>query len=288
MKVQNVKYIILNIAVLLLTTILFIGQYGNVGELFAGVELLHIGVLLLTVILVHAMKAGRLYLALYGTGIDLLTCLRIYCKITPVSVVIPFKLGEFFRIYCYGKQLGSLLKGAIVILLDRFMDTFALVTMILFIWVFGGGEVGGLVYGFLIFLALVLLVYFSFPGVYQFWKKYILRADASEHRLAVLKMLDGLHMIHREITGVSIGRGMLLYCLSLLAWGLEIGSIALLVGVSKKGGLVQSVSDYLLSAMGGKESPELLQFVFASVILMLLLYLFIKVKELLEKKRMNK
>ncbi len=288
MKGEKIKYIIINIAVLFLTTVLFIGKYGNVGEIFRGVELLYILILVITVVLVHTVKAGRLYLAMYGTGIDLLTCLRIYCRITPVSVVIPFKLGEFFRIYCYGKQLGNLLKGAIIILLDRFMDTVALVTMILFIWLFGGGQVATLVYGFLIFLGLVLLFYFSFPGVYRFWKKYILRADASEHGLAILKMLDGLNMIYREIAGVSKGRGMLLYCLSLLAWCLEISSIVLLVGVSRKGELVQSISDYLMSAMGGKESAELSRFVFASVVLMIFFYLIIKAMELFRRKRIYK
>lgn len=269
----------LNVAVILVTTVLFILDYKNVGIIFQNINWPHILILVLAVVMVHAVKAGRLYLILYGTEVKFSAYLKLYCKTTPVSMVFPFKLGEFFRMYCHGKQQGNLLKGAVIILLDRFMDTIALVTMILLIWLFTGGQVASLVYVFLMFLGFVLLLYFVFPGVYRFWKRYTLRAKATKHRLSVLKMLETLNIVYREIANVSIGRGVILYCLSLIAWGVEIGSIAILCGLAQKGELSQTIAEYLMAAMGGSQSVELRQFVFISVLLMVSMYVVIKIAE---------
>ena len=129
-------YNLINILVLGFSAGWFIVSYVLPGELPALAEPARLPVVLLTVILVHMVKAGRLYLALYGLDMKRGVCMKLYCKVTPVSVVLPWKLGEFFRIYCCGAELGSFLKGGVIILLDRFFDTVALVTMIVLLWIF--------------------------------------------------------------------------------------------------------------------------------------------------------
>lgn len=224
-------------------------------------------------------------MALYGYGVNLISYMKTYCKVTPVSVVIPFKLGEFFRMYCYGNQLGDGLKGIVIILLDRFMDTIALVTAILLGWAFNGGQITAFVYLLLVFLVFVLLLYFVYPGVYKFWKRYLLRAKASKRKLAVLKMLETLNKIYCEIENVAKGKGIILYFMSLLAWGVEIGSLTLLQGISKDGEVSQIILDYLASAMSGNQSIELKQFVIKSVVLLIVLYLVIKAGEMILGKK---
>jgi hypothetical protein len=131
-----------------------------------------------------------------------------------------------------------------------------------------------------------LLLYLLFPDVFQFWKKYILRAKATENKLAILRFLDKLNLIYKEITNVSKGRGIILYFLSLIAWAVEIGSITILNGLFREGQLNQTISDYLMSAMSGRsQSTELKQFVFASVILMVVIYIIIKFIETIMGKR---
>lgn len=279
------KYRVINILIILATAILFIYDYRYTNGIFLYTDVFHILIIVLTVLIVHIVKAGRLYLALYGSEISFFQYLKIYCKVTPVSVVFPFKVGEFFRMYVYGHQLRNYLKGVIIVLLDRFMDTIALVTMILFVWAFSGGYVTSFVYVLLVFLGFALLIYAVFPGVHKFWKKYLLKANATEKKLAALKMLDTLQLIYQEITSVSKGRGIILYFMSLLAWLVEIGSIAVLNGLSGTGKLNQKISEYLMSAMSSNQSTEFSQFVFISVILMVVIYVVLKIIELLEGKK---
>ena len=162
MKNKRFRYYIVNIVVLIMTVILFILDYGNVHEIFLETDFSQIFVILLTVFMVHTVKAGRLYLAIYGSEISLSRYLKIYCKVTPVSMIFPFKLGEFFRMYCYGQQFKNTLKGIVIVLLDRFMDTAALVTMILLLWTYNGGHITSFVSILLIFLVFTILIYFAF------------------------------------------------------------------------------------------------------------------------------
>ena len=273
----------INISVILLSTVIFILDYEDIRGGFYNQNCLSVLIVMITVSLVHMVKAGRLYLALYESGLEFTTYLKIYCKVTPVSVVLPWKLGEFFRMYCYGTALGNGLKGMVIIILDRFMDTAALVTAVLLVRTLNGGTITSLVYMLLVFLLFVFLCYLAFPGLYKFWKRNLLREKATNNKLRVLKFLDSLNKIYREIESVAKGRGAILYFLSLIAWGVEIGSITLLNKLDKDIGLSSTISDYLTSALSGGQSNELGQFVFISILFMISIYLVLKAKDTLWK-----
>lgn len=287
MKKKGTGYNIINIAVIMAAAALFIYDYSDYNALFQNMDICRMIVICITVITVHAIKSGRLYLTLYGSNIRFSTYIKIYCKVTPVSVIFPYKIGEFFRMYCYGCNIGNLLKGIIIVIMDRFMDTIALVTMILLVWMFNGGHITAIVYALLMFIVLALLMYFTFPGIYVFWKKYFLRARATERRLTALKVLDKLHLVYDEITKVSRGRGIILYFMSLIAWTIEIGSLIMLNDITQEGEINMTISTYLSSAMGSGSSIELRQFVFMSVIVIIIMYVILKLKEMAHRKKAN-
>lgn len=241
---------------------------------------MHILIIVATVLLVHMIKAGRLYLALYGSELRFSKYLKIYCKVTPVSVIFPYKLGEFFRMYYYGKTLDNMLRGVVIVLLDRFMDTIALVTMILLLWIFNGGHITVLTYVLIIFLLLTIMIYFVFPGMYRFWKKYFISVKATERKLVVLRMLETLNRVYTEVKSVSKGRGIILFFMSLVAWGIEIGSVAIQVGLLSDGNLSKIISEYLYAAMGRGQCAELKHFIFVSVLMMLVSYSILKFLEI--------
>lgn len=279
------RYISINILAILITIVLFIKDYKDVTVIFQGRGLAHILIIVVTVFVVHFIKAGRLYFALYGSNISIGTYLKIYCKVTPVSVVIPFKLGEFFRMYCYGKVLGDALKGIVIVVLDRFMDTLALVSIVFIVWFFNGGNVAAVVYILLLFLVFALFVFYALPGVYTFWKHYILKSRATDGKLLALSMLEAVNRIYEEIKGVSTGRGIILYFMSLLAWIVEIGSVALQIDLLKVKNLNQVIADYLTSAIGSTPTVELKQFVFVSIVMLIVIYSITKLLDILSGRK---
>jgi len=190
MNKKKVIYNIINVSIIFIAILFFIYEYQNLNIVFKNETFISVMILFITALVVHILKASRLYLILYDSNIDLISYIKIYCKVTFVSIVIPFKIGEFFRMYCYGKQLKNMLKGIIVILFDRFMDVIALITTILFVLLFNGGNMTLFVYLLLIFLFFTSVIYFAYPGIYRFWKQYLLKTKASESRLYMLKILD--------------------------------------------------------------------------------------------------
>lgn len=277
MNKKNVQYNIANIFVLLMTALMFILRYNDARELFAGYKLRTVVILIITVSLVHIIKAIRLFFALYGTEIKTIEFIKTYCKVTPVSVVFPAKIGELFRMYCYGKLIGSIFKGSVIILFDRFMDTVALVTVILGGWLLNGEKPNTLVYLLLLFIILVISTYIMFPGIYKFWTKYLLKAKASEYKLTTLKYLQRANTIYCEIETVAKGKGSILYIISLFAWSIEIGSLYIL-------GKNKEMLEYLNSAINGNQTPELKKFVVISVVLLVTTYAITKACELFLKK----
>lgn len=288
MERRKARYNIINIAVMMVTVFLFIYEFGNFTNLFASGNALSFLVITVTAILVHTIKVIRLYLALYGSDITFNICLKIYCRVMPVSVVIPFKMGEFFRMYCYGKQIGNVLKGAIIVLFDRFMDTVALVTVIIFMWLLYRGDMTLLVYILLAFLMFAMFIYFIFPGLFKFWKQYLLKAKASRNSLSALRILEALNCIHQEIVWVAKGRGLLLYFISLVAWSVEIGSLAIVNRIARNRKPGQMVFKYLSSAMTGNQLLELRQFIIVSVIVLITASVIMKVREILIRKKVGK
>ena len=277
-------YNIINSFVLGITAIWFIYRFYDIQGIFVKSTPISVVSIMGTALLIYGIKFCRLYLALYDAQLGLEICLTTYCKVTPISIILPFKVGEFFRIYCYGRQIGSLLKSVVIILLDRFMDTAALVTAIALVWIFYGERPSVFIYFFLIFLILSVCFYFVFPGIYRFWTRYLLCAKASEHKIWVLKTLESIHTLYSEIENVVKGRGMILYFLSLAAWGIEISNITLINYMTGGNHTGVVISEYLLSAMSRRQSPEFDQFVFISVIGFVLLFWMLWVRKMLFKK----
>ena len=193
-------------------------------------------------------------------NIDICTYIKIYCKVTPISLVFPFKIGEFFRMYCYGMELESMLKSIVIIIFDRFMDTLALVTILLLIIIFKGGYISLFTYLLFLFLISILIIYLAYPGIYKFWKKYTLKSIATEKNLSILKILDIFNNIYLQITNISKGRGMILYCMSIIAWLCEIVGLVLLCGTTENICLNENIINYLSSAMRKGSSIELQHF----------------------------
>lgn len=276
MRGKKNYYNCINITVLVFAAAVFVSGIGWKAQMFRKESAPSVFVFILSVVSVHAIKAVRLYLALYGTGISWTSFLKAYCKVTPVSVSLPFKIGEIFRMYCYGHEIKNGLRGTIIILLDRFMDTLALVTIILVICFFNHGTISQVVYVLILFLAVLLITYYVFPGIYTFWKQFLLSVKATERRLGCLKILEKLRIVQDEISGVTRGRGALLYALSLIAWAVELGSIALISGYEGNRNAETVISNYLSAALGIDKSAELQHFVFYSVFILAAVYLLLK------------
>lgn len=280
-------YIAVNLLIILAAVLLFINNYIPYISVIFGTKQ-YLIFFFASVCAVHIIKATRLYIALYGTGIGGKEYIKTYCKVTPISIIFPFKLGELFRIYCYGYLIKDYAKGTVIVLLDRFMDTAALVSIVVLMFVMNRYDVSIFIYILMLFLLSLLLIYKNFPNFYKFWKKYNLSAKASSKNLAHLKQLETANNLYSEVKDIIKGRGMVLFLLSLAAWVVEICNLILISKAEETKNLNIKISEYLLSALGLEQSAEFINYTFLSITILIAVYLFIKSTEIIDGKKGRK
>lgn len=284
--IKNLIYIITNIVLLLIVLWLFICDY--LSELYSFKSLSTSLILFLFIVaFVHIIKALRLYIAFYGTKISNTGYIKTYCKVTPVSIILPFKLGEIFRIYSYGYLINNYVKSTVIILLDRFMDTAALLSIIVFLAILNGNSLMFFVYILVIFTLFLFFIYKVFPNIYRYWKDYFLQEKATKNRLWCLDKLEMLNKLYQEITEIIKGRGIMLYLLSIFAWLIELSNLIILKE-KVAANINENIFEYLLSALDLTKSNELNKFIAISIALLLIVYLTIKSIEFVKKKEVCK
>ena len=199
-------------------------------------------------VLVSIIKAIRLYLILYGTGIDRKVFFRQYCKVIPVSIVFPFKLGDVFKIFCFGFHIKNYMYSTCAVILDRFADTLALMTLLCTMVLFSVNTTSNIFYLLMIFLVGIIILYWLFPGLNNYWRHYCLCADATKNKIKLLQFLSKLELSYNEINKILEGKTIALYILSLLAWGIELLGLVIFIDY---GGIGEAISQHLISALSG-------------------------------------
>ena len=265
-------YNVLNILVLLLTVLLLSRALLHQDFSFVLHNPLVCLIMIVTVILVHGIKVFRLYLELLDRKLPFGLFLRQYCKITPVSMILPLKAGDLFRCYCYGYYIGDWMYGIAVILLDRFVDTAALMTVLVLFVLPLGNAMPAVSFVLLAVLFALSFIYFALPGLCQYWNRYLIAGRGSTRKLFALTVLARLEAAYRDIHRVVQGKFLLSYMLSVVAWLVEIGGLALTVSLLRAD-LGAAMSAYLFGAMWGGKISYLSGIILFGTVLLLLLYL---------------
>ncbi|WP_308682903.1 hypothetical protein [Stomatobaculum longum] len=265
-------YKLVNILVLLLTVLLLSRALLHQDFSFVLHNPLVCLIMIVTVILVHGIKVFRLYLELLDRKLPFGLFLRQYCKITPVSMILPLKAGDLFRCYCYGYYIGDWMYGIAVILLDRFVDTAALMTVLVLFVLPLGNAMPAVSFVLLAVLFALSFIYFALPGLCQYWNRYLIAGRGSTRKLFALTVLARLEAAYRDIHRVVQGKFLLSYMLSVVAWLVEIGGLALTVSLLRAD-LGAAMSAYLLGAMWGGKISYLSGIILFGTVLLLLLYL---------------
>ena len=88
-------------------------------------------VILIIFICVHLIKMMRLYLIVMDRKVSFDRFVPAYLRTTLVNLVIPYKIGEIYRIVVFSRISGGFKTGFFSVLIDRFFDTLALCLILL-------------------------------------------------------------------------------------------------------------------------------------------------------------
>lgn len=224
-------------------------------------------VILILFLLVHAFKAMRLYLILIDEKIPFRRFLLLYSVTTLVNLVVPFKLGEFFRIFVFIKATGDKKIGFLSVLLDRFFDTVALVLILLPYELLKGSTVSSSTLLLAVFVVVLVFMYISFPSFYTYLNRYIIMNRSSRGAMGSLKLLEFLKSGKDYVSRLIQGRYPLLIICSFVAWLTECGVLHLMSGLYKlnEG---NDISSYIQSIISFDKTELMSRYVTFGIVMM--------------------
>ncbi len=216
------------------------------------------GILILILFfLIHAFKFFRMYLVLLEKRINFSRFIFSYCHTTLVNLLIPFKLGELYRVFVYSRLAGSFEAGLLSVIADRFFDTLALVLIMLpLIWLYPEGLTSVAVF-LMVFLFAVVFIYAVFPPTYRYLNRYIIINRTSKRSMAVLRALKITRQWYDYVKRLISGRYALLLILSFGAWVFEGGLLFVLsqsLGIEFSAG---AFLEYIASILDSTHIPAI-------------------------------
>lgn len=178
--------------------------------------------IVLGIIIVHSAKMMRLYFVLMEQKIGFGRFLLLYGKTTVVNLIIPFKIGELFRIYSISKETKVWQVGILSVLADRFFDLAALLFVLLPFDIIIGKNFTTITGVFLIGTLVVLALYQIFKPTYEYLNQYIICHKSSRRSMWVLKALNVMHEWYRFLEKLIKGRFALILIASIIGWLVEV------------------------------------------------------------------
>ena len=155
---------------------------------------------------VHLIKMMRLYLIVLDRKIAFDRFVPAYLRTTLVNLLVPYKLGEIYRIGVFYRISGGFRTGFFSVLIDRFFDTPALVLILLPYQLLISGKVTVPTLLLAVFEIVVLGAYRVFPPTYAFLNRYIITQRESKRSMMALSALEGVNGWYEYARDLVTGR----------------------------------------------------------------------------------
>lgn len=179
-------------------------------------------------ILVHLAKMLRLYLVLMEHKISFGRFVLLYLKTTLVNFMIPFKLGELYRIFAINRETGHWQVGVLSVLVDRFFDMMTLCVILVPLDLFLYGKMSIISIAFIVVMVLIVVCYISVLPTYRYLNRYLIKQKSSVRAMAALKGLDVVKSWYDFTTNLISGRSALILLFSFAGWAFEVLTLKVL------------------------------------------------------------
>lgn len=250
-------YLLINLIVISASLIFFLRILYNTSFLSLIFSKGYSKYILLAVIgsfIVYSLKFIRLYLILIESRIPFYCFIRMYIKTTFISLLLPYKFGDLFRIYTYGYIVDDYKISFLAILIDRYFDSLAVFLIVFPLTVYYRQNLSLITFIIILFIIAITVTYFLLPSTYKYFNRFFIFNTYSRDGLRMLRLLNYVNVWHSYAITLVRGRAVLLFLISCLSWG---GEYIVLVCLSHLTNSVFTTTDfisYLNSIFIGNES----------------------------------
>lgn len=197
------------------------------SEIFDRIDGIKVVVCLLMYLLSHFIRVLRIAVMIGRQNFSLVSLLKIQYYTNAVNLLVPFKLGEFYRILEFNKVIQDKEKTFFTIIAERGID-FILIFLGLFICVYFTEqtfiEIKTTIFIGTVFIGSILFTFFVLPQNLRFLNIFLAKRHTSKRIVKVLYLSSKIHDSIEGIRNIVTKEKATLLILSLCIWMLEIGS----------------------------------------------------------------
>lgn len=205
-------------------------------------------------LIAHFLRGARLaLLAASACDVSVRTTFLLHLFTAPTALILPFKLGEVFRLQQLMMVTGRPVGALVVLLLDRALDAVVLLPAFLYFISTDEARASGETLGLVALLSLVLIcagaTFLAAPEALRAIQRYIFLRHTRPRARLVLGWLSAIHaVLDRSVRSLRTNFAVLI-ALSLAIWSFEVAATFMLVGLEPAQSVVSATLTALERAM---------------------------------------
>ncbi len=232
---------------------------------------------------IHLLRIVRQYIILMENKIKISRLTRAYLKSSLTNTVVPFKIGELFKIYLYGYEMNNYKKSFIGVLVDKFFDALLLLIILITAEIYYAQPLSIITILLLIFTGLVIIFYISFENTYNFLNKYLILNKNSELCIKCLKILDEAKNIFFDVKDMIKDRVILILSLTMLSWIFEIWFVSIISrAINVNSGFIDFIN-YMNNSFIGIPNELSIYYILVTIILFIAFYVLFGISKLFKE-----
>lgn len=235
---NKIIYILINIIIILIICYYLF----KVDKKINIINPMYIIYAILPFLCIHIVRIIRQYIILMDNKLKLSNLTSAYLKSSLTNTIVPFKIGELFKIYLYGYEMDNYRKSFLGVIIDKCFDAVVLLVLFISTELFYHQPLSFITILLLIFVGLMVIIYISFENTYNFLNKYLIINKNSSLSIKCLKILEELKSIFSDVKNMIKDRIMLILVLTSLSWVLEIWFVSI---ISKMANMNSSFMDFI-------------------------------------------
>jgi len=186
----------------------------------------------------HIFRSMRLALLIGGWSVGLRLITSFHFMTAGVSLAMPLKLGEFYRVAALSRLIGSFTLSVEIVWWERVLDVIALIIimMVAFRDASSGSwhQFADVIVLAVSFIAISVLVFFVLPDNLRRTSVLIIRRYDSPRTVPILRILERVRRSILEAPRMVRGKKGSLAALTMLIWACEVGTFAILLAALGK------------------------------------------------------
>ena len=186
-----------------------------------------IGISILLYLASHSMRVLRLMLLNPLMTIEIRDLWKEQYKANGVNLLVPFKLGESYRLIYFKKFFGSYSNSFAVLLTERFLDLFIIFFLLSITLYFSHIDIPAIEYLFYIsifLLSVILIILYVFDEVLIILHKIFLSKTTTKHTVNAIELSSNLINSIKNIKSILHNKYFSCLFVSLIIWLLEISA----------------------------------------------------------------